>query len=109
MQILLNWLLAALAIIVTSYILPGVKLEGFMPAFILAVVLGLLNSFLKPLIIILTLPINILTLGLFTLVINASLVLLAAKIVPGFDIQNFWWAILFSLVLFIVNFGLGRK
>lgn len=105
-SLLINWLLGALAIIVAAYFLPGVHLEGanhFTTALILALVLGAINAILKPILLLLTLPINILTLGLFTLVINALLVMLASSIVTGFKVENFWWALLFSLVLSLVN------
>ncbi len=103
MKIIINWVISALAILVTAYVLPGATVEGIMPALVLAVVLGAINAFLKPILLVLTLPINILTLGLFTLVINAALVMLAAMIVPGFAIASFWWALLFAVVLSIVN------
>lgn len=109
MQILIQWLLSALAIMVAAYLLPGVKIDGFFPAMVAAVVIGLINAFIKPILIILTLPINILTLGLFTLIINAFLVMLASALVPGFHVAGFGWAILFSIVLFFVNWGLGLK
>ena len=80
-------------------------IEGFVAALVLAVVLGAINAFIKPVIIILTLPINILTLGLFTFVINALLIMLAAMIVPGFGVASFWWAVLFSIVLSVVSWG----
>ncbi len=103
MKIIINWVISALAILVTAYVLPGATVEGIMPALVLAVVLGAINAFLKPILLVLTLPINVLTLGLFTLVINAALVMLAAMIVPGFAIASFWWALLFAIVLSIVN------
>ncbi|MCX6796945.1 MAG: phage holin family protein [Candidatus Doudnabacteria bacterium] len=103
MQILIQWLLSALAIMVAAYLLPGVKIDGFFPAMVAAVVIGLINAFIKPILIILTLPINILTLGLFTLIINAFLVMLASALVPGFHVTGFGWAILFSIVLFFDN------
>lgn len=107
MAILINWLLAALAIIVTAYLLPGVSLSGFVPALVTALLLGLVNAFIKPVLLLLTLPINILTLGLFTLVINAALIMLIARLVPGFQVQGFWWALVFSVVLTVVNWGLS--
>ncbi len=103
MNILLNWLLSALAIVVAAYILPGVHVETFVTALVLAVVLGVINAFLKPILFFLTLPITILTLGLFGLVINALLILLTEAIVPGFRVDGFWWALLFSIVLSFVN------
>jgi putative membrane protein len=107
MIFLLQWLVSGLAIIITAYLLPGVKVEGFFAALVTALILGLINAFIRPVLILLTLPLNILTLGLFTLVINALLIMLAAAIVPGFTVQGFWWALLFGLVLAIVNFALG--
>lgn len=103
MNILFNWLLNAIAIMVTAYILPGVHVAGFMVALILAVILGIINAILRPILLILTLPINILTLGLFTFVINAFLVMLAAGLVKGFSVDSFLWALAFSLVLSLVN------
>ncbi len=103
MQIIITWLTAAVAIMISAYILPGVVLEGLIAALVLAVVLGAINAFIKPLVIVLTLPINVLTLGLFTLVIDAALIMLAAMIVPGFGVTSFWWALLFAVVLSLVN------
>src|SRR3989304_4378024 len=102
MHILLYLLVNSSAVFATSYVLPGVKVENFVTAIIVAVVLGVLNSFVKPILIILTLPINILTFWLFTFVINAALVLLVSNIVPGFRVNGFWWALAFSLVLSII-------
>ncbi len=94
---------------VAAYLLPGVRVDDFFAALVAAVVIGLINTFLRPVFILLTLPINILTLGLFTLVINALLIMLASSLVPGFQVANFGWAMLFSVVLFLVNWGLGIK
>ncbi len=102
-QLLLNWFVAALAVLVTGYVLPGIHIQGFGVALVLVIILGLINAILKPILIVLTLPVNILTLGLFTLVINGFLILLASKIVPGFSVKGFWWAVLFSIVLSLVN------
>ena len=107
MSFMIQWLVSAAAIVITAYLLPGVKVAGVFAALVTALVLGLINAVLKPLLILLTLPLNILTLGLFTLVINALLIMLAAAIVPGFFVQGFWWALLFGLVLAIVNAVLG--
>jgi putative membrane protein len=108
MEILIKWIISSLAILCTAYILPGVHINDFFTAFVLAIVLGIINAIFKPLIIILTLPITVLTLGLFTLIINALLILFAAAIVPGFKVDGFWWALLFSLVLSVINFFLGK-
>jgi len=103
MGMLISWLLSALIILVLSYILPGVTVSGFITALAVALVLGLVNAFIKPILLLLTLPINILTLGLFTLVINAALVLLVSSVVPGFHVAGFWWALVFSIVLSLSN------
>ena len=102
MKLFLHWLVAALAIGIAAYIVPGVNVT-LVGALIAAVVLGALNLFVRPILIILTLPITILTLGLFSLVINALLVLLAAMIVPGFSVAGFWSALIFAVVLAIIN------
>lgn len=105
-----HWLVGTLCIIITAYLLPGVEVT-LIGALVLAVVLALINIFIKPLIFILTLPINILTLGLFSLVINAVLVMVAAEIVPGFSIASFWSAFFFSIILSLITtlFGRGLK
>lgn len=107
MSYLLQWLISALAIIITAYLLPGVRLSGFFAALVTALVLGLINTFIKPVLLILTLPLNILTLGLLTLVINALLIMLTSALVPGFKVQGFFWALLFSLVLAVINWALA--
>lgn len=103
MQTLLSLLLSTLAVIVTAYILPGAHVSGFLAAFVAAVILGILNSIIFPILLLITLPINILTLGLFTFVIMALLVMLVSAIVPGFQVDSFWWALAFALVLAIIN------
>lgn len=99
MQILINWVISALVIFITAYVLKGVHVDTLWTAFVVAVVLGFLNTFIKPLLVILTLPITVVTLGLFLLIINALMVLLASNFVPGFDVDGFWWAVLFSIVV----------
>lgn len=103
MKILVSWLLSALIIFSTPYILPGVHVKDFVSALTVALVLGIINAFLKPILVILTLPLNILTLGLFTFVINAVLVMLTNVLVSGFSVDNFWWALLFGILLSVVN------
>jgi len=107
MGFLLQWVVSGLAIIITAYLLPGVAVDGFMAALVTALILGLINAVIRPILLLLTLPLNVLTLGLFTLIINALLVMLAAAIVPGFAVQGFWWALLFGIVLAIVNAALS--
>lgn len=108
MNLIIKWLIAAVAIVLTSYLLPGVVLTGFWTAVLLALVLGIINAVIKPILLILTLPINILTLGLFTLVINALLILLSSKIVVGFSVDGFWTALWFSIILSLVGFFLNQ-
>lgn len=108
MKILIHWIVSALAITITAYILPGVYVNGVVPAFVLAIVLGALNAILRPVLIILTLPISIITLGLSVFFINALIVLLTTHIVAGFTVANFWSAFLFGIVLSIVNWVLKR-
>lgn len=103
MKIIINWLISALAILSAAYLLPGVQVQNFIAALVTALVLGIVNALLKPILIILTLPLNFLTFGLFTLVINAVLVMLATVIVPGFTVDSFWWALLFGLLLSVIN------
>ncbi len=102
MFLLLKWLISAIAIILTAYIIPGVAIASFWSALCLSLFLGLVNITLKPLLIIFTLPVNILTLGLFTFVINASLIILASSVIKGFDVDGFWPAIFFSIILSFV-------
>lgn len=103
MNFLFNWLISALMVIVAAYILPGVHVESFLTALVVALVLGVLNMLIKPLIILLTLPITLVTFGLFLVVINALLLLLTDAIVPGFTIDGFWWAVLYSLLVSLMN------
>lgn len=103
MGILVNWLVTTLAIIISAYLLAGVRVRSFVAALITAAILGLINAVIKPILVFLTLPITILTLGLFIFVINALLVLLTSSIVPGFEVRNFWWALIFSLVFSLVS------
>lgn len=103
MEIIISILLSTIAVFVTAYILPGVHLESFGTALVVAVVLGFINTFIRPIIFLLTLPINILTLGLFTLVIIGGIVMLVSAIVPGFKVDGFLWAMVFAVVLAIVS------
>jgi len=97
MRFIIKLLLTAAAVLITSYILPGVHTPDFWTAFLVAALLAILNMTIKPLIIILTIPITFLTLGLFLLVINAFIIMLADSIIDGFSVNGFWWALLFSL------------
>lgn len=103
MGILVNLLINGLAVYITARVLPGVSVDNFMTALIVSVVLGLVNTFIKPILFILTLPATILTLGLFTFVINALMVYLVATFVPGFHVNGFWSALFFSFLLSLVS------
>lgn len=107
LSILLQLAVAGLVIIFTAYLLPGIMVDDWITGVIIAALLALLNITVKPVLIFLTIPITVLTLGLFLLVINALLVMLAASMIQGFAVDNFWWALLFSLVLSLVNSILG--
>ncbi len=87
----------------TAYLLPNVDVDGYGTALIVALVLSIANIIVKPILILFTIPITILTLGLFLLVINALIILLVDYLVDGFDVDGFWWALLFSLILSIFN------
>ena len=103
MNFLARLVVSALAVIVTSMILPGVHVDNAITAVIVAAVLAFLNAIVKPVLVILTIPITVFTMGIFLLVINACMILLAAKIVDGFKVDGFWIALIFSLVLSLVT------
>jgi putative membrane protein len=84
-------------------LLPGVELDNALSAVLLALVLSLLNALVKPFLILLTLPVTLLTLGLFLLAINAMIILLADELVPGFSVQGFWWAMFFGMILSFIT------
>jgi putative membrane protein len=102
MKLFFHWFISALAILIAAYVVPSVVVTP-VGALIAAVVLGALNLFIRPILFIFTFPITIITLGLFTLVIDALLVMLASSLVPGFSIAGFWSAFFFSLALTVVN------
>lgn len=100
---IVRFLLSGLAVLLTAYLLPGVHVEHYGYALLVAAVLSLANAVVKPILIVLTIPITVLTLGLFLLVINALIILLVDYFVPRFDVDGFWWALGFSLILSIFN------
>jgi len=108
MNLIARLLIIVLAILLTAYIVPGIMVEGFYAALIAAIVLGLFNLILKPILIILTLPIQIISLGLFTIVINAGLLWFAASILEGFEIEGFLAALIGSVIISFVS-GVGNK
>jgi putative membrane protein len=99
MKTILKILLTAVAVLVLAYVLPGVAVASYVSAIIVAVVLGLLRLIVKPILVVLTFPITIVTLGLFLLVINAFIIIMADYFIDGFSVKNFWWALIFSLLL----------
>ncbi len=104
MNFIIKLFLNAIAVVIVAYMLPGVHLVDFWQAVLLAAVLSLLNVSVKPLLIFLTIPATIFSLGLFLLVINALIIEIAAWILkPGFTVDSFWWALVFSILLSIVN------
>ena len=104
MALVIRLSITTLSILVAAYILSdGVQINDFWTALVVAIVLGVLNMFVKPIITLLTLPITMLTFGLFMFVINALLVMLAGFVIPGFEVVNFWWALLFSLIVSLIS------
>jgi|SRR5690554_2870389 len=103
MAFLIQILLSAVLIFILAWFLPGVEVQGYGAAILVALVLAVLQLIVKPILVILTLPITIVTLGLFLLVINAILILIIDAVVPGFSVANFWYALLFSLLLSILG------
>ena len=103
MKILLNILVSSFAVFVTARLLPGVTVDSFGTAIVVAVVLALVSAFLAPALLLLTLPLNIMTLGLLTFVIIGGLVMFTAHMVPGFQVASFWWALAFALLLSVIN------
>ncbi len=102
--LLLRWLLLTIAIILTSYLVEGIQVAGFFSAFFAAAVLGILNTLFRPILLLITLPINVVTFGLFTFVINALLLKMASGVVSGFHVYGFWSAVFGSLIISLVNY-----
>lgn len=103
MKIIIKLLLNGLAVYALAAVLPGIEVSGFWDAIIVALVLAVLNTFLKPLLILFTIPITIFTLGLFLIVIDALILWLASYMLDGFSVHGFWWALLGSLVLAVIT------
>jgi putative membrane protein len=103
MNLIVRLLVNALIVFGLAWALPGIHVDSFWTALVVSVILGLLNVFLKPLLIIFTIPVTILTLGLFLLVINAVIILLAGALIDNFIVDNFWWALLFSVLMSALN------
>ena len=107
MKLLVNWVISAFSLYLLSFLFHGIIFDSFTAALITSIILGLINAILRPILIILTLPINILTLGIFSLVINALMLELASNFSPGFHIDNFTTAFFASIVLSVINFILS--
>ncbi|RJE75417.1 phage holin family protein [Reichenbachiella sp. MSK19-1] len=104
---LIRLILSAIAVLICAYILPGAHVDGFWTALVVAGVLAVVNILFKPILVILTIPVTIVTLGLFLLVINTLMIMLVSALVPGFMVDGFWWSFLFSLILSLINSLLG--
>ena len=105
---LIRLFLSTLAVVITAYLLPGVAITSFVSAILVAAILAFLNTVIKPLLVIFTLPITIFTFGLFLLIITAFMVYIVHSIVPGFSVEGFWWAIAFSFILSLTTTVLER-
>ena len=108
MKLITKLLLTSFTLLVVAEYVPGIDIEGFYPALIAAIAIGLLNLFVKPILVLLTLPITIVTLGLFIIVINASLFWFAASFIDGFSVDGFWYAVVGSLIVSIVS-AIGNR
>jgi putative membrane protein len=106
--VLLRWLVLTVAVLTAARLLDGIHVDGIFPALLAAALLGILNAVLRPVLIFLTLPLNILTLGLFTFIINALLLLIVSAVIPGFDVVGFWTAVLGALIIGAASWLLNR-
>jgi putative membrane protein len=107
MNLVFRFLLNGLAVLLTAYLLPGVHVDHYGYALLVAVVLSLVNAIIKPVLIVLTIPITFVTMGLFLLVINALMILLVDWLIDGFMVDGFWWALAFSVILWLFNSMFG--
>ncbi|HEY6094505.1 MAG TPA: phage holin family protein [Gallionellaceae bacterium] len=103
MQLIVIWILNALALLTVAYVLPGIHVDGFTAALIAALVLGLINTLIRPLLILLTLPVTVVTLGLFILVINGLLFWFAGSVLKGFEVSGFWYGVAGALLYSIIS------
>jgi putative membrane protein len=105
--ILIRWLTTTAAIVATAYLLDGIQVSGFVSAIFAGAMLGILNAFFRPMALLLTLPINVLSLGLFTFIINALMLKMASGLIPGFDVYGFWTAIFGSFLISVISWLLN--
>lgn len=108
MAMILRWIAYSLAIMLIAWIIPGISVSSFLAALLVIVIMGLINIFVRPILTFITLPINFLTLGLFTFVLNALLFMLAGYVAPGFSVNGFWSALLGSLLLSVLSIPINR-
>ena len=109
MDFIIDLLISAAVVMFTAWILPGIQIKNYWSAIVVAIILALLNIFVKPVMVFLTIPFTIITFGLFLLVINALIILLAGAIVSGFKVMGFWWALAFSIVISLISYILGAN
>jgi putative membrane protein len=109
MDFIINLLITAAVVMFTAWILPGIQIKNYWSAIVVAIILALLNIFVKPVMVFLTIPFTIITFGLFLLVINALIILLAGAIVSGFKVMGFWWALAFSIIISLISYILGTN
>lgn len=107
-MVLVRWICFALALIFTAWVIPGIEIDGILSAMFACLIIALINAFVKPILLFITLPINIITVGLFTFVINALLLMLAGWLSPGFEVEGFLSALLGSIVLSLFSIGINK-
>ncbi len=105
--ILFRWLALTVAITIAAYLLEGIRVDGFISAFFAAAILSIFNALFRPIALVITLPINVLTLGLFTFVINALMLKMASGVIPGFHVEGFWTAIFGSMIISLISWLLN--
>ncbi len=108
LKMIIKWVVFALMIMLVGWLTPGLTIANFLTAMIAVVVIALINAFIKPVILMLTLPLNLVTLGLFTIVINALLFMFTAYIVPGVEVEGFLSALLASVLISVMSIGLSK-
>lgn len=103
MRLLINLIINGLAVMLCAYLIPGIEVNSFFSAILVAIVLSILNTFIKPILVLLTIPITIITLGIFLLFINVAIIKLAGILIPGFEVNGFWPALFFSFLLSFIG------
>jgi putative membrane protein len=109
MNYIIKILATSLSLLLAAYLVPGVTIPGFLTAILIALVISLLNIFLKPILVLFTIPLTIMSMGVFLFVINAIIIYISSSIIKGFVIQSFWDALIFTLILSIIQFVFGLK